>query len=263
MNTWKQVNASLTGWLAQGLEPTDVIVKLANACIGWTYVYGARGEQCTPKNRQAYYKSKGDAHPTIKTKCKNFDGTGSCSGCKWYPNGVTLFYDCRGWTYWVLLKAAGIKINGGGATSQWNDNSNWDLKGKIEDMPKDKICCVFRQDGTKMAHTLLYTGDGYYIHDSSEVKKVKTSAYNATHFAIPKGLYSDIKPVPVPEGYATVTGTRVALRKEPATKAGAIITRVNTGEKVKIETPPDLGWDYVSYNGKTGWMMKQFLKEGK
>ena len=32
---------------------------------------------------------------------------------------------------------------------------------------------------------------------------------------------------------------------------------------VKIENPPPSQWEYVSYNGKTGWMMKKFLDEGE
>ena len=64
----------------------------------------------------------------------------------------------------------------------------------------------------------------------------------------------------MPEGYAIVTGKRVALRKDPS-KSSAIIMRIDTGEKVKLEDPPPLEWDYVSYNGKTGWMMKEFLRE--
>ena len=62
------------------------------------------------------------------------------------------------------------------------------------------------------------------------------------------------------EGYATVTGKRVALRQEPSTTA-KILTRVNTGEEVKLEPEPEKKWDYVSYKGKTGWMMREFLKE--
>ena len=37
--------------------------------------------------------------------------------------------------------------------------------------------------------------------------------------------------------------------------------RIDTGETVKLEPEPD-EWDYVSYKGKKGWMMKKFLKEG-
>ena len=72
----------------------------------------------------------------------------------------------------------------------------------------------------------------------------------------------DPQPEPVPEGYAVVTGKKVALRTAPTTQA-SVILRVNTGEKVKIETPPPSEWEYVSYKGKTGYMMKEFLKEGE
>ena len=268
MNTWAQVNKMLTEWKQQNLSAPDIVVKLANACIGWSYVFGARGEQCTPSNRRAYFNKKGADHPTIKSKCKNFNGTGSCSGCKWYPGGTTLFYDCRGFTYWLLLKAAGITILGGGATSQYNDNSNWSEKGLIANMPKDKVCCTFRWDGKSMAHTLLYDGQGNYIHCSGEVKKCATSKYSATHYAIPKGLYGDqpTPPSPTPPepeppyGKAIVTGKNVALREGPSTST-KVKVRIATGITVDITSVPS-DWAYVSYSGKNGFMMKSFLKEG-
>lgn len=61
-------------------------------------------------------------------------------------------------------------------------------------------------------------------------------------------------------GQAVVTGTRVALRKGPSTSA-EVIARVNTGSIVDIQKPPE-GWEYVSYRGQTGYMMKEFLEEG-
>ena len=64
----------------------------------------------------------------------------------------------------------------------------------------------------------------------------------------------------MPKGYAVVTGKKVALREDPSLRA-TVILRVNTGETVKLEEPPK-DWDYVSYNGKKGWMMREFLKEG-
>lgn len=255
MNTWSQVNSMLASWKQQGLSEPQIAVNLAYACLGWAYVFGARGEQCTPGNRRAYYNAKGK--PTIKSKCKNFEGTGTCSGCKWYPKGTTLFFDCRGFTYWVFLKATGRKIMGSGATSQYNDDSNWDEKGPISQMPKDKVCCVFRQEGTTMEHTLIYDGNGYYIHDSSEVKKTAMNKYSATHYAIPKGLYS-VKPQPEPKpGTAIVTGTSVALREGPTTSA-KVLTRIATGTVVNIENLPS-DWTYVSYGSKSGFMMSMYI----
>ena len=66
---------------------------------------------------------------------------------------------------------------------------------------------------------------------------------------------------PTPIGYAVVTGKKVALRKDPSKSAG-IIMRIDTGETVKLEPDPPKEWDYVSYKGKTGWMMREFLNEG-
>ena len=71
----------------------------------------------------------------------------------------------------------------------------------------------------------------------------------------------DPQPEPVPEGDAVVTGNRAALRTAPTTQA-SVILRVNTGETVKVETPPPSEWEYVSYKGKRGYMMKEYIREG-
>ena len=266
MNTAAKVDQLMAEWKAESIANTLFVVRLANACIGWPYVFGGRGEYCTPSNRRSFYNTK--KVDAIKEKCKNFSGSGTCDECKWHPGGTTRFYDCRGFTYWLFLQI-GIRISGAGATSQWNDNSNWAEKGPISEMPRDKVCCAFRYDsGTgKMEHTLLYDGDGNYIHDSGEVKKTTIAKYKATHYAIPKGLYGGEQPMPKPEpavtpekGTAIVTGKAVALRKGPSTGA-AVITRIATGSTVKIATPPS-EWEYVEYNGKKGYMMKDYLKEG-
>ena len=253
-------------WKKQGLSKDQIVVNLANACVGWSYVWGSLGQICTTSVRKSYMNSpniaQGDKE-LIKKRCPILSGTQtSCKGCKYYPNDVgSRVFDCRGFTRWVLDQV-GISLQGGGATSQWNTASNWEQKGTIDTMPKDKICCVYRyyQSSKKMEHTLLYTGDGNYIHCSGEVKKQSTSSYPATHWAIPKGLYSGGS-TPMPEkGYAVVTARNVALRRGPSTDAG-IILRVPIDKKVKLETPPS-DWEYVSYNGKEGYMMKKFLKEG-
>ena len=257
MNTYAQVSSMLAEWKNQGMRRPDIVVKLANACLGWSYVFGARGVKCTPSNRRAYFKSKGK--PTIKSKCKNFEGDGSCSGCQWYPSGVTLFFDCMGFTYFCLLNGAGIKIMGGGATSQYNDDSNWDEKGLIENMPKDKVCCVFRHDDSKntMEHTLLYDGNGHYIHCSGTVKKCNSSSYKATHYAIPRGLYGGDQPVIT----ATVTaksGSTVNVRSRASTSS-SIVTRVTVGSTVTV-IAKGTEWSNVRVaEGKEGYMMNQFL----
>ena len=68
------------------------------------------------------------------------------------------------------------------------------------------------------------------------------------------------QPEPVPDGYAIVTGKQVALREGPTTGC-KVLLRVPTGNQVKI-TPPPADWELVEYSGKSGYMMKEFLKEG-
>jgi uncharacterized protein YgiM (DUF1202 family) len=58
-----------------------------------------------------------------------------------------------------------------------------------------------------------------------------------------------------------VTGKNVALREGPTTGC-RVLTRVPTGDQVKI-TPPPEDWEHVEYGGKSGYMMKAFLKEGE
>lgn len=236
MNTAAKVTKLMEEWKKEPISKTAFIVKLANACIGWSYVFGARGEYCSPANRRKFYNSKGK--PTIKSKCKNFSGSGyaGCSGCKWYPGGCTRFFDCRGFTYW-LFKQIGILISGTGATSQWKDDANWAEKGTIDKMPRNKVCCVFRHDSSKntMEHTLLYDGEGHYIHCSGEVKKCNASQYKATHYAIPRGLYDGSTSVPASSGKTDsattvqpVTDTTVKLPTLRKGSKGSYVTLLQT-----------------------------------
>ncbi len=265
MNIAAKVDQLMKDWRAEPVSNTVFIVRLANACIGWSYVFGARGEYCSPANRRKYFNSKGK--PTIKSKCKNFEGSGysGCSGCKWYPGGCTRFYDCRGFTYW-LFKQIGIVINGSGATSQYNDDSNWAEKGPIENMPKDKICCVFRYDSStkKMEHTLLYDGEGHYIHCSSEVKKCSTSQYKATHYAIPKGLYdgNETSTTPSVPVITPPTETTVELPTIRKGSKGSYVTLLQTLLLNKGYKLPKYGAD-GDFGNETLEAVKQFQKDNR
>lgn len=265
MKMWNDVELELNGWLADGLKGPVAVVNLANACIGYPYVFGSWGERCTPSNRKSRARSD---HPTIESKCQVLNGSKSgCSGCKWYPGGTTLSFDCRGFTYFCLLKGAGIKLVGAGATSQYDNNANWSEKGPIAKMPKDKVCCVFRHDNLtgKKEHTLLYDGHGNYIHCSGEVKKCAISKYKATHYAIPKGLYDGdavAEPISTYEpnkGTAAVTGKNVALREGPST-SNKIIMRIPTDTIVDVATETN-EWQLIVHDGRTGYMMKQFIAQ--
>jgi len=190
MNTATIVDNSIMKWKADGVAEADLVVAIAKSCMGWPYVFGARGQLCTPANRRARIRSD---HPTIYTKCQVLTGPkNSCSGCKFYPGGATRFFDCRGFTYWVFLQA-GHKINGAGATSQYNDDENWSEKGPIANMPRDMVCCVFKDvKGTK-EHTGIHIGNGEIIHCSNGVQKGKVTDKGWTHYAIVKGFDGKLK----------------------------------------------------------------------
>ena len=260
MNTYKAVSNQIKQWKDKGKSKRFIVVSAANLCIGWPYVYGGRGELCTPKNRNERADAK---NPTIVSKCQVLNGDKStCDKCVWYPGDNVLFFDCRGFTYW-LFKQIGITINGKGATSQYDDNSNWSEKGPIENMPHDKVCCVFRYDDytKKMEHTLLYDGEGNYIHCSGTVKKVKTSKYKATHYAIPKGMESEVGPMPEPEITAVVyseNGKPVKMRAKPNTSCKTY-WEIPCGTEVFVIKPGD-EWTQIRTNDHSGYMMSKFLK---
>lgn len=198
MYSAKYVETQLTVLKNKGLPLQVVAWQIALLCVGWAYVFGARGQYCTPANRRARYS---DAHPTIKTKCKNFDGTASCSGCKWFPGGErTRCFDCRGFTYWVLKVVFGWELMGAGATSQWNTESNWKAKGTIDTMPADTLVCLFypeKDNPKKMAHT----GFGFNnetVECSAGVQHFTTRNKKWTHWALPVCVDGVIPPSPTP-----------------------------------------------------------------
>lgn len=176
------------------MPKAEIVTRLAEACMGWSYVWGGYGQQCTPANRKSY--ADRDTCPSGETsliykRCQVLnDAKSSCDGCKWYPGGRTLFFDCRGFTRWCFSKV-GISIQGAGATSQWNTAANWAAKGTMDDLPEN-VCCVFMRQGNTMSHTGIYLGNGLIIHCSGEVKKGKPTDKGWTNWAIPKGMEGGI-----------------------------------------------------------------------
>ena len=219
MNSAAYVKAQAEELKKAGNPLQWVAWTVALLCVGWAYVFGARGEQCTPGNRRAYFKSKGAAHPTIASKCqviREDNPKENCNGCKWYPEKQrTLFFDCRGFTYWVLLLVFGWKLQGAGATSQWNTVKNWKAKGPIKTMPADTLVCLFQAKGSTMAHT----GFGYNnetVECQNGVQHFTKRNSKWTHWAIP----------------ACIDGTYTPPKEENKT-VNKTIRKGNKGELVK------------------------------
>jgi hypothetical protein len=210
MNSADYVDNLISELKQSGKSLSEVSFEVGKACLGWSYVFGAKGQLCTPAYRRQAYKSHSD-HETIKTACKNFDGSSSCSGCKWYPNGKkTRVYDCRGFTYWILKQVYGWELKGAGATSQWNTASNWREKGNVSDgIPADTIVCLFYESKTepsKMAHTGLCFNN-QTVECSAGVQYNSKVNKKWTRWAVPACVSGDI-PTPVPP-----TPTKPTLRK--------------------------------------------------
>lgn len=197
MNSEAYVVQQVNEWKTQGKSKTDIIVGTAELELGWCYVWGAVGQQCTPSQRKAYANRSvcpdGEKQEIIN-KCQVLNGkTSACNGCAWFPHAErTLMDDCQGFIKQTAGRV-GIKFTGGGCTSMWNASGNWADQGTIDTLP-EQLCCVFWQnskDHKTMEHIGWYIGNGMMIHCSGSVKKEKLSK-KCTHWAIPKDLGGDV-----------------------------------------------------------------------
>lgn len=199
----KQLAEMVATWKANGASKTEIVIKGAEACLGWPYCWGAVGIACTVANRKRYMSnakiSTGDAN-LIKKRCQVLNGSAeSCTNCKYHPNGDLVdMNDCIGFVK-QRFGDAGVVITNNGCTLAWNNKTQWTQKGSIKNMP-DVVCCVFQKDPTnsaKMQHIGIHVCGGRIIHCSGEVKVGSTNEKAWTDFAIPKGMDGDV-PVPTP-----------------------------------------------------------------
>lgn len=231
MNSAKYVDEQANIFKNSGIPLSEAAWQTALLCVGWPYVFGGRGQYCTPANRRSAYKEK---YPTIKTACQNFDGDKSCVGCKWYPGSErTRFFDCRGFTYWVLLQIYGWKLMGAGCTSQWNDEDNWCAKGEVSDgIPQGVIVCLFyykKDSKGKRTSTLSHTGlyyNGQTVECSNNVQHSKTLNKKWEVWGVPACCAAE---------YTGTPGDAVKPPAEPADDKSTMPTlrKGDKGEKVR------------------------------
>lgn len=257
----------------------DDIVTIAKSKLGDPYVFGAWGDPCTPSKRKQYAGYHPEYRSNIYNACPVLSGKqSSCSGCKWEGH---LCYDCRGFSHYCVLNGSGIDVEGGGATSQYNEDKNWDEKGLLKNAP-NLVFCVFKKKDAKMSHTGIHIGNGQIIHCSTIVKEGLTTDSGWTHYAIPKGLYTleeiknaerlnpkEVSPVsynPETEGFlykAKVTassGGSVNMRSSASTGA-SIVTKIPIGTNVYVIEEYNSAWSKICHNGTTGYMMSKFLNK--
>ena len=230
------------------IKAEDLIAKFQYALDNkWGYIWGKWGQIWTERDQ-----ANASREMTVKY------------GSKWIGHHVA---DCSGLFRWAYDQF-GLAIAHG-------SNSIYDRycrdKGKLQKGKridgKDLLpgTAVFTGDVNDRGHIGLYIGGGEVIEAAGTqqgVIKSKVTASKWTWWGELSAVEYTNEPEPKPaEGYAVVTGKNVALRQEPSTRA-TVIMRIKTGETVKLEPEPPKEWDYVSYNGKTGWMMREFLNEG-
>lgn len=214
MNTAEYVDKQIQALKSGGIPLSEAAWKASLLCVGWPYIFGAKGQLCTQAYRRQVYNrnpSK-EEYQNVRKNCqaiRETNPTGSCAGCKWYPNKQRVrSYDCRGFTYWILLQIYGWELKGSGCTKQWNEPSNWKAKGNVEDgIPQGVIVCLFywKKDKsgkrtTTVAHTGLYF-NGQTCECSSGVQHSKTLNKKWEMWGVPACV--DVvppEPTPTPPG---------------------------------------------------------------
>lgn len=230
------------------IKTSDLIAKFQYAVdIKGGYIWGAAGAEWTAAKQAA----------TTNEQAKKY-------GKQWIGHRV---WDCSGLFHWAFKELGGYMYHG--------SNTMWDryctAKGQLkkgqradgQELKPGTAVFVYNEEKKNRSHVGLYIGNGNVIEAASTQTGVVISKVTNAKWE----EWGELKGVeyggdqPVPEGYAIVTGTRLALREAPSTSA-RVIMRVDTGQQVKLEDPPPSDWDYVSYQGRKGYMMKKFLKEG-
>lgn len=228
------------------IQANDLIAKFQYALDEhWGYIWGTAGILWTQARQNASSREM-----TVKY------------GSRWIWHTVA---DCSGLFRWAYKQLGSDIAHGSNSIFDRYCSASGEMKnGKRTDGRELKPgTAVFTGTDGDHGHIGLYIGGGEVIEAAGTqqgVIKSKVTASKWTYWGELKAVDYAKEDEPVAEGYAKVTGKRVALRQEPSTRA-TVILRVNTGETVKIEPEPAKKWEYVTYNGKTGWMMKEFLEE--
>ena len=211
-------------------------VEKALSLVGQGYIYGAKGQTCSPAFREIQAQQYPDQAGMILGKGERWDGV---------P-----VWDCAQLTR-ACAAEAGITLPSG-ATSQWK-KAAWTKRGSLSDLPESEAVFLFRGDGETMQHTGLALGDGTCVHARGTAYGVvhqPLSDYPWTHWAsaAPEALCR-----------ATVTalsGSTVNLRKTPA---GKLIRRIPLGTQAEVLHSRD-GWSLVRIGTESGYMQSGFLR---
>lgn len=224
------------------------VAEKALSLVGQGYIYGAKGQTCSPAFRQqqaAQYPDQAD----------NILGTGA----KWDGKPV---WDCAQLTR-VCAKAGGVNLVSG-ATSQW-DKTGWQERGPIETIPEGKTVFVYRRKSgsdSVMQHTGVALGDGTCVHARGTaygVVRQQIDEYPWTHWARPEWTEKEETKMLYMAKVVAQSGNTVRLRKFPNSNA-AIVARVPVGSIAGVISEMDEWAEIELSNGTEGYMMTEFLQ---
>ena len=214
----------------------------ALSMVGQGYLYGAKGQTCSPAFRAQQAQQYPEWSDTILS-----------TGARWDGKPV---WDCAQLTR-AVAKAAGFTLVSG-ATSQWN-KTDWACKGTMDALPKQETVFVYRQADGKMQHTGVALGDGTCVHARGTaygVVRQSMNEYAWTHWA---SLWPVGENAQVLEEKAQVwaqSGSTVNVRNEPG---GRVIARLPIGSMVEVQTRSS-GWAAIRYADGAGYMQSAFLR---
>lgn len=234
------------------VDKASIVKEWALSKKGCGYVWGATGYKLT----QSKLDELINKYPQYVSQSKNG---------KWIGKQV---FDCASFVRFAL-KEIGISVVSG-ASSQWK-KTNWEAKGTIDTLPKDKVCILYREAPTAnpMQHTGIYLGDGNVMDargSSSGVIYSTLAKYPWTHWAIPQGMYDNLNlkdqevlPVLYQANVVATSGSTVRMRAE-MTSSATVLKQIKLGETVDVVAEFD-GWKQIVYKGQTGYMMNKFLQK--
>ena len=218
------------------------VVEKALSLVGQGYIYGAKGQICSPEFR----KQQAQQYPEQADRILQ-------TGEKWDGQPV---WDCAQLTR-SAAKAAGLTLVSG-ATSQWNKTA-WTAKGVIANLPAQCTVFLYRQSDGKMQHTGVALGDGTCVHARGTaygVVRQRMEEYAWTHWAALWPVEAVTEPSMTTAEVWAPSGSTVNLRSEPG---GSILMRVPVGTKVQA-CKAGAGWSAVICEGQKGYMQSAFLR---
>ena len=253
----------------------DLITKFQYALNNkWGYIWGTAGEKWTQAKQDSLVKSfvskYGSGWKNNASAKKADKYYGALNGSKWIGHTVA---DCSGLFYWAFKQLGGYMYHGSNTMYNKYCTSKGKLTkgGRTDGKTLKPGTAVFTGNDSNHGHVGLYIGNDTVIEASGTTAGVittKVSNGKWTYWGELKGVTYGKETIPsTPQKEETqtdantksavVTGTRLALRSAPSTSA-SILMRVDTGERVQLLDDTD--WVKVKYQGKTGYMMKKYLK---